>query len=163
MSRSIIGVSLTSMCFLILLMLSSCSKPKEKQWGDNSLDAKAVSGYVGNNGADNSAIESGNSSSSIRQSSNSSDQQYEAEEEYESTDAVPEPTIARYNCICDGGHCGVCHGQGCCLGCYGSGKIYSFGDYVDCSSCGGTGRCPSCEGSGICQYCEGKGFQEQVY
>lgn len=158
MSKSIIGVSLTSLCLLILLMLSGCSKPKEKQWG-----VKTVSDYVGTHGVDNSAVESRNSSTSAQQSSNSSDRQYEMVEEYESTDAEPEPSIARFNCICDGGHCGVCHGQGLCLGCYGSGKIYSFGDYVDCSSCGGTGRCPSCEGSGICQYCEGKGFQEQVY
>ena len=73
-------------------MLSSCSKPKEKQWGDDSLDVEAVSGYVDINGVDNPAIESGNSGTSVQQSSNSSDRQYETEEEYESTDAEPEPS-----------------------------------------------------------------------
>ncbi len=53
--------------------------------------------------------------------------------------------------------CPICYGQGRCMGCGGSGQVYSvfYGDEVgpsrltECGACGGTGACGFCGGSGM--------------
>lgn len=45
--------------------------------------------------------------------------------------------------------CPICVGLRVCLGCSGAGTLYRFGEWQDCSACGGTGVCPACNGTGL--------------
>lgn len=161
MSKSIIGLSHLCLNLLFLLIFSDCSKHSEKEWGDDSL-ADSTSEYVEVEPYDPNYKESDYSDDNAALEeipSNVSTNLHEDVADYEE----PTSNTVRSACICNNGQCGVCFGSGRCGGCYGNGMIYSFGDYVDCSCCGGSGRCPSCEGSGICPYCEGRGFTETEF
>lgn len=74
---------------------------------------------------------------------------------------VVKPTAYEVTCpICQGVQwCNLCAGTGRCRPCGGGGILYLYGEFTDCSSCGGDGKCGYCEGRGYCPACDGKGVQ----
>jgi len=62
--------------------------------------------------------------------------------------------------------CIRCQGSGLgmmCYTCQGAGRIYSYGTWYKCFTCGGRGylKCNGCNGRGLvrCQYCNGRGYK----
>ena len=74
-----------------------------------------------------------------------------------STTGSSTTTVYETCTICKGdGKCTLCSGTAKCSVCFGEGGVWSYGTFLLCPNCSGTGICPYCE-DGKCFACDGKG------